>query len=90
MGYRLRNPISVGILVWNANQTGVVNDTRVVEANPEEEVLRIPGFCPPLISEELYNIVLSQMETRGRQIKRLRRQSQNAGEPKLIAPQTRA
>ena len=89
VGYRLQNPIYVGTLVWGANRTGVVNDTRVVEPNSEEEVLRIPGFCTPLVSEDLYNTVLSLMQARGRQIKKLRRKSANGGEAKLIAPQTR-
>ena len=39
MAYRLKNSIAIGILVWGANQTGIVNDTRVVEPNPDGPVL---------------------------------------------------
>jgi DNA-binding CsgD family transcriptional regulator len=89
MGYRLENPIAIGTLRWGKHRTGVVNDTRVVEANPDGPEL-IPDFCPPLVSVELYERVQQQRRVRGEQIGRSRqRQTEAAGEGKLIAPQAR-
>jgi DNA invertase Pin-like site-specific DNA recombinase len=91
MGYRLQNPIAIGTLRWAKNRTGVVNDTRVVEANPDGPEL-IPGFCPPLVSVELYERVQRQRQARGEQIRRSRRREVGTGQEgpgKLIAPQAR-
>jgi DNA invertase Pin-like site-specific DNA recombinase len=91
MGYRLESPIAIGTLRWGKNRTGVVNDTRVVEANPDGAEL-IPDFCPPLVSVELYERVRRQRRARSEQIRRSRRQQGGAGEKdpgKLIAPQAR-
>jgi DNA invertase Pin-like site-specific DNA recombinase len=89
MGYRLRNPIYVGILVWGANSTGIVDDTRVVEANLQEEVLRIPNFCTPLVSNELFDAVQTLMCARGRQVRAARQKSEVASPQKRFAPQAR-
>ena len=89
LAYRLQNSVNIGTLVWAANQTGVVNDCRVVEPNAETDVLRITGFCTPLVSEELFNNVRSLMQARSRQIKRSREKATPDRDPKLIAPQAR-
>jgi DNA invertase Pin-like site-specific DNA recombinase len=89
MGYRLRNRIYVGELVWGANRTGVVNDTRVIEPNPDGAEV-IPGFCPPLVSMELFDRVQELRSARSERIMATR-QGPGAAEsqPKLIAPQSR-
>ncbi|MEJ7636880.1 MAG: recombinase family protein [Singulisphaera sp.] len=87
IGYRLGNPIYTGTLVWGANRTGVVNDTRVVEPNPEVEVLRVPDFCPPLVTAEVF-AAIDGLRKRGEEVKRSRRQGGGEGR-KLIAPQSR-
>ncbi len=88
MGYRLSNPIYVGTLVWGENRTGVVNDTRVVEPNPDGAEV-VPDFCPPLVSAELFQQVQKLREVRARQIRRSRRKEAAESPPKLIAPQGR-
>jgi DNA invertase Pin-like site-specific DNA recombinase len=90
MGYRLENPIAIGTLRWGKNRTGVVNDTRVVEANPDGAEL-IPDFCPALVSVELYDRVQQQRRARGEQIRRSRKQTVAKKDVpgKLIAPQAR-
>jgi DNA invertase Pin-like site-specific DNA recombinase len=90
MGYRLENPIAIGTLRWGANRTGVVNDTRVIEPNPDGVEL-IPNFCPPLIGVDLYERVGRIRRTRGEQIRNVRsgRGVDNATSAKLIAPQAR-
>jgi site-specific DNA recombinase len=89
--YRLENPIGIGTLRWGQNRTGVVNDTRVVELNPDGAEL-IPDFCPPLISIDLYNQVQRIRKVRGERIKAARHAKQPSagdGQDKLIAPQAR-
>jgi DNA invertase Pin-like site-specific DNA recombinase len=90
MGYRLENPIAIGTLRWGKNRTGVVNDTRVVEPNPDGPEL-IPDFCPPLVSVELYERVRQQRRARGEQVKAIRRtrETPSGSSPKLITPQSR-
>src|SRR5262249_33441648 len=88
MGYRLSNRIYVGELVWGANRTGVVNDTRVVEPNPDGAEV-IPGFCQPLVSAELFERVQRLRQARSQLILRSRKKGQEAAPAKLIAPQSR-
>jgi DNA invertase Pin-like site-specific DNA recombinase len=87
MGYRLENPIAIGTLRWGDNQTGVVNDTRIVERNPDGPEL-IPNFCEPIVSVELFERVQSVRRLRGDQIKARRKASAaEVHPPRLIAPQ---
>jgi DNA invertase Pin-like site-specific DNA recombinase len=90
MLYRLENPIAVGALRWGENRTGVVNDTRIVEPNPDGAEL-IPNFCTPLVSADLYERVRRLSEARGERIQRCRRgkEADGGGAAKLIAPQAR-
>jgi hypothetical protein len=88
MGYRLGSRIYVGELVWGVNRTGVVNDTRVIEPNPDGAEV-IPGFCPPIIDFELFERVQRLRRARGEQVKRSRAAATPGPEPKLIAPQGR-
>ncbi len=88
LGYRLENPIAVGTLRWGARRTGVVNDTRVVEPNPEGAEL-LPNFCRPVVSVALYERVQELRRLRGDHIRRSRKVRETDAEdaPKLIAPQ---
>jgi DNA invertase Pin-like site-specific DNA recombinase len=88
MGYRLRNRIYVGELVWGAHRTGVVNDTRVIEPNPDGAEV-ISDFCPPLVGVELFDRVQQLRRARGSAIRECRRQAADQVPPKLIAPQAR-
>jgi site-specific DNA recombinase len=88
MGYRLSNRIYVGELVWGANRTGVVSDTRVIEPNPDGAEV-IPGFCPPLVGAELFDRVQHLRSARSERIMATRRRPGAEPGPKLIAPQTR-
>ncbi len=84
VGYWLDNEIYYGELVWNENATEVIDDTRRVEPNPDEEVLRVPGFCEPLVSRELWDAVQAVREPRREQMRK-RRRSAGDGD-KHIAP----
>lgn len=87
MGYRLRSRIYVGELVWGAHRTGVVNDTRVVEANPDGGEV-VPGFCDPLVSQELFDRVQRLRDARAARIQ-ASRQKNAAAPAKRITPQVR-
>lgn len=57
IGYWLDSPIYHGELRWAVNSTGIVDDVRVVERNAPDEVLSVPEFCEPLVSQERWNRV---------------------------------
>ena len=57
IGYILRNKIYIGTLVWGANSTGVVNDTRVVERNPDGPLVTVIEFCKAVVDREVFDRV---------------------------------
>jgi hypothetical protein len=57
VGYWLNNPIYIGELRWAWNSTGIVDDKRVKQRNAEEDVIRVAGFCEPLVDRETWNDV---------------------------------
>ena len=73
VGHVLRNPIYVGELAWNRHCTGVVNDVRVIQKNPQEEVVRVPNFCPPVVPREQWEAVQALCRRRGDAIKAARK-----------------
>ena len=54
VNYWLKQEIYYGELVWEEHATGVVDDRRVIERNAEEDMLRVPEFCEPLVTKELW------------------------------------
>ncbi len=90
VGYFLANHIYVGTLVWAANTTSVVDDTRVIEPNDEDDVIRVPGFCDPIITQEIFDEVNSLRQTRAERSKEARRRNAPDTAAKLIAPQRRS
>lgn len=57
INYWLGNSIYVGDLVFAKNSTGIVNDTRVVVSNAEEDIVRVENFCEPIITRECWERV---------------------------------
>ncbi len=49
VGHRLKSEIYRGTLVWSENSTGLVDERRVIEKNDEEHVIRVDGFCDPIV-----------------------------------------
>jgi lambda repressor-like predicted transcriptional regulator len=68
VGYILDNPIYYGELLWEEHATGIVNDTRVLERNAEEDMLRVPDYCEPIVARELWQEVQELRQKRSRQI----------------------
>jgi DNA invertase Pin-like site-specific DNA recombinase len=57
VGYILDNPIYYGELLWEEHATGIVDDARVIRRNADEDMLRVPGFCEPLVARETWDAV---------------------------------
>lgn len=90
MGYVLANQIYVGTLVWGTNTTGIVNDTRVIEPNPDGPRVVVPDFCPPVVDRAVFERVQQLRNARSALTRSLRASTEESGEPaKLITPQGR-
>lgn len=88
MGYRLTNRVCVGELQWGKNRKGVVDDTRVVEPNPDGPIVH-KSFCTPIISEALFNRVHELRAARSQVILASRAEACDDEPAKLIAPESR-
>jgi hypothetical protein len=84
IGNRLDNSIYVGEITRDANSTAVVDDTRIVEPNPEEMILRKAGFCEPLVDRAVWDRVQARRCIRSERLAVAL--ARNADEEKLIAP----
>ena len=80
MGYRLRNRIAVGTLVYGFNQTDVVDDTRVVKRNPVGPQV-IPDFCDAIVDREAFERIQQTRAARKR-----KKRDAGAANAKLIEP----
>lgn len=86
VAYWLASEIYYGELVWGENSTGVVDDTRVVERNAPEDVLRVPDFCEPLVTRERWNNVQAVRLVRSERAMAARRRKEEANGKQLDAP----
>lgn len=89
MGYVLSNRIYIGTLVWGANTTGIVSDTRVIEPNPDGPRVVVPDFCPPVVDRAVFDRVQQLREARSALTKVFRAHAESGEPTKLIAPQGR-
>jgi DNA invertase Pin-like site-specific DNA recombinase len=85
IGNRLSNPIYYGELLWEEHATGIVNDVRVKQRNAEEDMVRVPDFCEPLVPRELWEAVATLRNTRSAALRR-GRQSASHEPAKQITP----
>lgn len=85
VNYWLQQPIYYGELLWEEHATAVVNDRRVIERNPEEEHVRVPDFCTPLVSREVWNAVQEIRQARSERARRAREQKKDAGDKQIAA-----
>lgn len=86
VGYWLKQPIYKGVLVWAEHCTGIIDDTRVIRSNPEEEILTIPDFCEPLISTEVWDAVNALRKMRADRTAAARQQKEGTNGKQLTAP----
>lgn len=83
IAYWLDNPIYCGDLRWNQHSTGIVDDTRVVEANLPDQVLLVREFCRGLVSRQVWEEVQAVRKVRRLRALEARRRKQ-AGNGKQI------
>lgn len=81
VGYWLDQEIYYGELVWDEHSTGVVDDMRRIERNAPEEMLRVPNFCEPLVSRDVWDAVQAV-----RNVRRKHSEPEDADGGKQIAP----
>lgn len=65
VGTQLQNEIYYGELVWEKHCTGIVDDVRILQDNPESDWLRVPDFCEPLVSRDTWDQVNALRKKRG-------------------------
>lgn len=65
--------------------TGIVNDTRIQEANDADEILIVKEFCEPLVSRELWNRVQQPRAVRRLRALEARRRARECNEKLLKA-----
>ena len=64
VGRWLKNSIYFGELVWGEHASGIVDDVRVLERNPDDEILRVPHFCEPIVSRDEFDEVAAGRKAR--------------------------
>lgn len=89
MAYVLKNAIYIGTLIWGANCTEIVNDTRVIERNPDGPHIVVPDFCPAVLDRAVFDRVQNLGSIRSVRARSLRADPGNREPGKLIAPQAR-
>ena len=85
IGYWLDSEIYYGDFYFNKNSTGIVDDTRVIEANAPEDILHVPEFCEPLVSRERWENVQALRRARRERLAAARR-AKAAANGKQIEP----
>jgi DNA invertase Pin-like site-specific DNA recombinase len=85
VNYWLQQPIYYGELVWEEHATGVVDDRRVIERNPDDEVVRVPDFCEGLVSRETWDAVQEIRRVRSERTRRARLAKTGEGGKQIAA-----
>lgn len=86
IAYWLESRIYCGELVWAQHCTGIVDDMRVTEPNREEDIIRVPNFCEPIVSREVQDAILKLRTARSERILQSRQRNARGTEGKLIEP----
>jgi DNA invertase Pin-like site-specific DNA recombinase len=78
IGYWLDQPIYYGELLWAEHCTDVIDDVRVIQRNDVGDHVRVPDFCEPLVTRELWDNV--------QQMRQLRRKARKVDAKKGYEP----
>jgi DNA invertase Pin-like site-specific DNA recombinase len=85
VGRWLKSAIYIGTYVWNQESGDIVEDTRVLQSNPESEFIVEPGFCESLVDQETWRAVERLRSARRERAQQARERAKNASD-KLIKP----
>jgi site-specific DNA recombinase len=86
IGHILDNTLYFGELTWAKHSTGIDDDTRWVEKNPECDILRVADFCEPLISRQLWDAVQGPRRARSEALKRSRARDDDGKQLSAVVP----
>jgi len=67
VGYWLGSPLYRGDYVWGRVSTGVIDDRRICQANPESEHLIVEDYCEAIVPKDLWEAVQVKRKLRSRQ-----------------------
>lgn len=76
VGEWLKSAIYKGVLEWGEVCTGVIDDVRVTQPNPEEELLVVPDFCEPLVDVAVWDTINAVRQARADRISKAREQEE--------------
>jgi len=85
VNYWMQQEVYYGELVWEQHSTDVVDDRRVIERNHEDEMLRVPNFCEPLVSRELWDAVQQIRKQRSEGARKARQARKSEGGKQIAA-----
>lgn len=69
VGYMLDCELHVGTFVFPKHCTDISDDVRVCEKNTSDNIIIVPGFCEPIISQELWDRVQAVRNVRRKRAK---------------------
>jgi hypothetical protein len=81
----LDSRIYYGDLYWAQNSTGVIDDTRVVEANAKEDILHVPAFCEAIVTRERWDNIQAVRDVRRQRASAARKLKNTVDGKQLIA-----
>src|SRR5262245_38518828 len=79
VNYWLQQEIYYGELVWEEHSTEVVADRRVIERNPEDQLVHVPNFCEPLVPREDWEAVQQLRRARSERARLARQAKKDNG-----------
>jgi DNA invertase Pin-like site-specific DNA recombinase len=72
LAYWLSNPIYYGEMLWGEYCTDIIDDKRVLQKNPTDKQVRVPDFCEPTVSRELWDAVQVPIQMRSNAVRAAR------------------
>ncbi|MBL9085446.1 MAG: recombinase family protein [Planctomycetales bacterium] len=90
IGHWLDSHIYYGDLYWGEVCTDIIDDTRITQQNPDEEIVHVPEFCEAIVPRKLWwevqtlRIVRRARVARMRKLAAARRQSVDTADERLL------
>ncbi len=84
VNYWLSREIYTGVLVWEQFATDVVEDRRIRQRNDPGDLIRVEGFCPPLVDRAKWEKVQELRRARAKRIADGRANRNGAGAKSII------
>jgi DNA invertase Pin-like site-specific DNA recombinase len=85
VNYWLSREIYTGVLVWEQYATDFIEDRRVRQRNDTGDVIRVEGFCDPLVERAIWERVQELRRARAQRITAVRAARKRAGVKSIVA-----